>query len=247
MEETISLKELFQTVKKRLLLIIIITAIATVATGIVSYFVIKPVYQASTQILVNQIDNNQPLNYNNVQANVQLINTYNVIIKSPAILDKVVNELNTGLTSDQLNKEITVTSQTNSQVINLSVQDPNPVRAAQIANTTAEVFQTEVPKIMKVNNVSIIAKATVTNHQIPVKPNKKLNIVIALVVGLLAGVGVAFFLEYLDNTIKKEQDIENQLDLPVLGAITIINMNGNTEKRSRKIKINETRGESIGS
>jgi len=54
MEETISLKELFQTLKKRLLLILMITSVATLASGVVSYFFLTPIYQASTQILVNQ-------------------------------------------------------------------------------------------------------------------------------------------------------------------------------------------------
>jgi len=93
MEETISLKELFQTLKKRLSLIIIITAIATATSGIVSYFLLTPIYQSSTQILVNQTKNEEQLyNYNEVQTNLQLINTYNVVIKSPAILDKVIEK-----------------------------------------------------------------------------------------------------------------------------------------------------------
>ncbi|WP_254636363.1 Wzz/FepE/Etk N-terminal domain-containing protein, partial [Bacillus sp. GbtcB15] len=82
-----SLKELFLTLKKRLSLIIIITAIATATSGIVSYFLLTPIYQSSTQILVNQSkDEQQVYNAGEVQTNLQLINTYNVIIKSPAIL-----------------------------------------------------------------------------------------------------------------------------------------------------------------
>ena len=90
MEETISLKELFQTLKKRMSLIVLITAIAVIVSGIVSYFLITPIYQASTQLLVNQAKSEQTAyNPSEVQTNLQLINTYNVIIKSPAILDKV--------------------------------------------------------------------------------------------------------------------------------------------------------------
>ena len=90
MEETISLKELFQTLKKRLGLIVVITALAVIVSGIVSFFMITPIYQASTQLLVNQAKSEQAeYNTSTVQTNLQLINTYNVIIKSPAILDKV--------------------------------------------------------------------------------------------------------------------------------------------------------------
>ena len=94
MEETISLKELFQTLKKRLSLIIIITAIAVMVSGIISFFIMTPIYQSSTQLLVNQAKNEQmEYNTNTVQTNLQLINTYNVIIKSPAVLDKVADQI----------------------------------------------------------------------------------------------------------------------------------------------------------
>ena len=94
MEETISLKELFQTLKKRIGLIVVITALAVIVSGIVSFFMITPIYQASTQLLVNQAKSEQTeYNTNTVQTNLQLINTYNVIIKSPAILDKVADQL----------------------------------------------------------------------------------------------------------------------------------------------------------
>jgi capsular polysaccharide biosynthesis protein len=249
MEETISLKELLETLRKRLVLIVLITITAVLVSGVVSYFVITPIYQASTQILVNQAKGDQTALYssNEVQTNLQLINTYNVIIKSPAILDKVAEDLNVGLTSSQINGEITVASEKDSQVINLSVQDPNPSRAAKIANKTAEVFKSEIVKIMKVDNVSILAKASVTDHQAPIKPRPMLNIAIGLVVGLMAGIGLAFLLEYFDNTVKNEQEIERLLELPVLGVIGAIT-ESKMEARSRNSHSKKNvRSESLGS
>ena len=133
-----------------------------------------------------------------VQTNLQLINTYNVIIKSPAILDLVNNELDLNMTTTQLNEKISVQSEQNSQVVNISVQDPDANQAAAIANKIAEVFTREIADIMKIDNVSILAKATVVDKQSPIKPKPLLNIAIALVVGLMAGVGLAFLLEYFE-------------------------------------------------
>lgn len=220
MEETISIKDLLQTLRKRWTLILLLTLSAGLISGIISYYVLTPVYQASTQILVNQKNpDDQPLNATEVQTNVQLINTYNVIIKSPAILEKVVKELNLTQSVEELNQQITINSEENSQVLSLTVTDKSSVNATKIANALSETFQKEIPVIMNVDNVSILSKAVLNEHASPVKPNPLMNIAIALIIGLMAGVGLTFLLEYLNNTIQKEQDIEKDLGLPMLGAI----------------------------
>ncbi|MBO9130034.1 Wzz/FepE/Etk N-terminal domain-containing protein [Bacillus sp. 165] len=219
MEETISLQELFQVLRKRLWMIAGITVAAAMISAIVSYFFITPIYQSSTQILVNQKKQEGVFQPGEIQTNLQLVNTYNVIIKSPAILDKVKENMNLDMSVEQLKQKITVASEKDSQVIAVTVQDPDPQTASDIANTTAEVFQNEISQIMNIDNVSILAKAEVAENQGPVKPRPVLNVAIAIVVGLMTSVGLAFLLEYLDNTIKKEQDIEALLELPVLGVV----------------------------
>lgn len=244
MEETISLKELFLTLKKRLSLIALITILFATISGLISFFYLTPIYQASMQILVNQSKDDQTAyNVGEVQTNLQLINTYTVIIKSPAILDLVIKELNLNMTTGQLNGKVSVQSEQNSQVVNISVQDSDPNLAADIANKTASVFQKEIKDIMNVDNVSILAKAVVLENQSPIKPQPLMNIAIALVVGLMIGVGLAFLMEYLDNTIKTEQDIEQTLGLPVLGAIPTIQETVPETSRSSKTR---TRGERVG-
>jgi len=66
-------------------------------------------------------------------------------------------------------------------------------------------------------NVWVVDKAQVP--QFPAKPNKKRNILLGLIMGLFGGVGLALFLEYLDNTIKTPDDIEERYNLPVLSSI----------------------------
>ncbi|WJX00633.1 YveK family protein [Priestia aryabhattai] len=223
MEETISLRDLFAVLRKRLWLIVLITIIAATVSAVISFFVLTPVYESKTQILVNQAKNDQQL-YNTqvVQTNVQLINTYNDIITSPAILDKVIKELKLDTSAADLSDQIQVTSAEDSQVAQIVVQDTSAKRAADIANTTASVFQKEVPKLMNVDNVKVLSKAALGENPSPVKPQPLLNVAIAIVVGLMVGVGLSFLLEYLDNTLKTEQDIENILELPVMGVITTI-------------------------
>lgn len=244
MEDSISLKELFQVLQKRLSMILSITLVAALISAVISFYFITPIYQTSTQILVNQKkqDNGQIL-AGEVQTNLQLVNTYNVIIKSPAILDQVKNELKLNMTVQQLMGKITVASEKNSQVISITVQDADPEQARNIANTTANVFKARIAQIMSVDNVTILSQAEIVEGQAPVKPRPVLNVAIALVVGLMVSVGLAFLLEYLDNTIKREQDIESLLELPVLGVITTMEEN----KQGRAAAVAKVRGRTIGS
>ncbi|MEV5112719.1 YveK family protein [Peribacillus frigoritolerans] len=219
MEETISIKDIFKTLKKRWKLIMLLTLLAALISGSISYFLLTPVYQSSTQILVNQKQSENQLDSTQIRSNIDMINTYSVIIKSPAILEKVIDDLELDQSVEQLSEKITINSQENSQVFSLTVQDSNPAKAVEIANTVSSIFQKEIKDIMKVDNVSILSKAEIKENPAPVKPNPLLNIAIAVVVGLMAGIGLAFLIEYLDNTIKDEDDIERLLDLPLLGSI----------------------------
>ncbi|MGE7771280.1 YveK family protein [Viridibacillus arvi] len=234
MEETISLHDIFKTIRKRLLLIISTFILAVSIAGGVSYFLLTPVYEASTQILISKKESKQDqFMAQDVQANLQLVNTYSVIIKSPIILSKVVDLLNLETSLESLNKNINVSSEQNSQVINVSVQEPNLREAVDIANTTAEVFQEEIPKLMNVDNVKILSPAVETKNSKPIRPNPIINMAIGAIVGLLIGVGITFLIEYLNKTIKTEQDLSEFMELPILGLISPI-----PKKRMLKIKKN---------
>ena len=93
-EETISLRELFAVLKKRFIMIAIITVLSTVVSGVVSYSYLKPVYQSSTQILVSTAAAGSLSSIAGISLDndAKYIETYNVILKSPYILDQVIKE-----------------------------------------------------------------------------------------------------------------------------------------------------------
>jgi len=86
---------------------------------------------------------------------------------------------------------------------------------------------------MNIDNVNILSKAKVEENPAPIKPKPLLNMALALVVGLMLGIGIAFLLEYLDNTIKSEQDIERLLQVPVLGAVAAFDHTNKKKEVSR--------------
>lgn len=226
MEETISLKEIFEIIKKRFLIIISFTIGAALIAAIVSFLFLTPIYQSSTQFIVNQNGQDQQgqqyIDQSTIRTNVELINTYNVIIKSNAILAEVAEELNLPYSAETLADKINVSSEQNSQVVTVSVKDPNPQRATEIANTTVRIFQDRIPEIMNVDNVHILTEAETKANPSPVEPKPMLNIAIATVLGIMIGVGLAFLLEYLDTTVRTEEDIEKKLGLTLLGTVSTI-------------------------
>jgi len=234
-EETIELREILRIIRKRIWIVLLITLIATTASGVMSYFFITPIYQASTQLLVNSSKDNSinSLTANDVRFSLDIIQTYIEVIKSPRILDQAAQELGLKINALQLEKKLDISTVKQSQIISITAEDPDQHVAAKIANGIASTFQREIPKIMKVDNVQILAEAKQEENPSPVKPRPILNIAIAFVVGLMTSIGLIFLIEYLDNSLKNEADVERYLGLPVLGMVAPIDEK--TEQRIKKI------------
>lgn len=219
MEETIDLREYFAIIKKRFWIIALIAIVATTVSGIISYVRYVPVYQAQTTLIVSA----EPVNGNTVLTGDQMSVTqklavlYGEVIKSRAVLEPVIKDLNLDMTYNQLSASVSVTPVNETQIMNLMVQDTNPERARDIANKIPEVFGKEAKRITNANKVEVIDKAILSKA--PINSNKTMNMVIAAVLGAMIGLFVIFLIEYLDNKIKTPQDIQKHLELPILGVI----------------------------
>ena len=94
-------------------------------------------------------------------------------------------------------------------------------------DTSQQLYDTLVAKIKEsgvassgaTSNIRIVEKASVPID--PTKPNKKKNLLLSIILGVFGGVGLAFFLEYLDQTVRTEEDVQNLLGLPVLSVIPV--------------------------
>jgi capsular polysaccharide biosynthesis protein len=243
MEETLGIIDFLNTLKKRWKLIFLITLAAALISSSITYFVMTPVYQATTQILVNQKNEQNQIDLNQLRNNVDLINTYSEIIKSPVILEKVINKLSLTQSVEQLKQRITINSQENNQIFYIVVEDPNAGKAVEMANTMAETFQKEIPGIMSIDNVKILASAEIKENPTPVNPKPFLNISVAIIVGLMLGIGLAFLLKIADKTLKDEDEVAALLGLPVLGSIQ--NMTKDQKKGLKNSKIKQMGSETI--
>jgi capsular polysaccharide biosynthesis protein len=219
------LKHLAVMMKKRLWLLIGIVALSTVSTMLYSSYSYQPIYQASTKLIVNKTVEleqfgKEQMDLGAIGVNISLINTYKEIIKTPAIMDKVVQRYpDLQLSTEQLSSMIQVTALNGTQVITLSTLDLKYERAARIVNAVAAVFQTEIPKIMKVDNVTILHAASPKDQPFPVNRKTNQTISISFAVSLIVAMGLIFLLEFMDDTIKTEKDARQVFNVPVLSEI----------------------------
>ncbi len=217
MEETIDLSKLFLILKKNMKYLIILPIVFLVLSMVVTFVFMTPKYSSSTQVLVNQKETDNQMMAQQVQSNLQLVNTYSEIIKSPRILDKVSKNLKGKYSSKEISGMLTVSNQAESQILNIAVENESREAASKVANEIANVFSKDVSKIMNVDNVSILSKADTNGNQI--SPQPLVNSVVGIFLGLIVALIIIFLKEILDKRIKTEEDVAEILDLPVLGTI----------------------------
>lgn len=233
-QENNSFEELNKVVKilfKHIKLIITTTIIVIAIFAIGLFTVIKPKYQGTAEIIVNQkLDKDiQVSEQQQAQtADLQLVNTYKSILNSQTIGNAVKNKVGKRIYNDST---LSVSTDTSSQVISINVVSHSAKDAANIANTTAKVFKSKIKNIMNVNNVSIISKAQEVKK--PISPKKGIGLIIGLVVGILLGSFVSILKEYNDKTVTNSSFIEDELGLTNLGTITDIDMK-NIRKQIKK-------------
>lgn len=225
-ENSINIRELFGMLRKRIKLIIAFIVLAVAIGAAYTFFIAKPIYQASIQLSVKLPNSDTSgTNAGAASGNILLVNTINQLIVSPSTLEQVRKNLNLTENLETLKSNITASNTTNSLIININVRNQNKNSAKEIALETAKVFSKEAPDSLNVTNVKVLPYVTIDPS--PVSPNKKLNLVAAFVIGLLIGSGLAILLELLDNTINSEEDMEQILGKPLLGIVPLIE-NGNS-------------------
>lgn len=225
MEETVSLQEIFQILKKRMGMIISLSLLGLLISGLFTFFVIKPKYTSEAQLIVTLPTNeNQTASVNDVNANLMMLNTYKDLIKGNAVLNEVAKdakkEVNFKGKASDLSQMISVNQSQNSQMFSIVATTENAYLSEALANITAKVFQEKVKEILTVDKISVISEGKVNLS--PTSPNKKLNLAIGLVLGMMIGVGLAILLEFLDKTVKDTKYVTDTLGLTLLGTITAL-------------------------
>ena len=220
--------------------------LAVTAGGVAAFLVtgtMTPLYQSTTKVLVQRGATPGTPSLSDIQASEQLAQNYGDLLKTRPILDLVIQDLSLPYGPGTLFSKIKVTSPRS--LIEITVSDPDPQLAADIANTTAQTFindfrdkqflqiaqfQTSLGQYGITQDPAIIAAQATTMSTLliaepaipssaPYSPRTGRNIFLAAMLGLLGATVVVFILEYLDDRVKSPDELKTITGLPTLGSV----------------------------
>lgn len=228
-EMEIDLVEVFQLMLKRWWLIIGCAVVfAAAAFGYTKLFV-TPQYEASSMIYILS-KTTSISSALDLQLGKQLTVDFETLATSRPVVEKVIDELGLDTEYETLVRSITVSNPTDTQILKLSVRNPDPVLARDISNAMSDATAEQIAAVMVTDKPSTVEEAVVPRY--PVSPNVKKNTLIAGLAGALLVMAIILLNYLLDDRIKSEEDIVKYLELNALASIPL----NKGEKSSKKKK-----------
>ena len=222
-EITIDVVQLFKVLWKKKISIILTAIVAAVLAFGVSSFVLKPEYSSTTRIYVvnrNQSEN-AGLTNQDLQAGTYLVKDYKEIILSQDVLEKVISNLKLEQSGKGLSKKIQVTVPVDTRIVSIVVKDDQPEEASRIANALREVAAEKIIKVTRVSDVTTLEEARPALT--PSSPNIRRNTLLAFLAGGAVMVILILLLELLDDRVKRPEDVEEVMQVALLGIIPDLN------------------------
>lgn len=219
-KEIINLKRLNSILRKNILTIIILILIFAIGGCIYSFNFVVPKYKStSTVLLVSNETNkkNASVTQSDVTLNKSLLTTYGNIITSKNVLSKVKENLQLNITVEELSKNISIKEIEDTQLIKINITDRDASQAQRICREINNVFINEIKNIYNIENVTVVDEASLEEK--PYNINHIKDIIIALTIGIAVSGFFVFITYALDTTVKIEQDIEDYVELKVIGTV----------------------------
>lgn len=234
--DTIDLRQLFEIVRRNLLLIVAVTVLFAAGGYLGTKFLITPQYEASAMLIVNSREGQQlqgSVTNDSLNSAKQLVETYSVILKSDTVLDQTIEDLNLPLSYDQLAAKVSITAVNDTQVMKITVQDADANLAKDIVSNIVEQAPEVIINTVKAGSVEVVSDASANPN--PVSPSKSRNTALAGILGCVLVIGILFMKSLFNNRIMTESDISQKLALPILGVIpdSALGDNGSRKKKRR--------------
>ncbi len=211
--------QLFKTLWKRKLMILIVALVTGTGAFAYSTFIVKPEYTSTTRIyVVNRNQGDKPgLTNQDLQAGTYLVKDYREIILSQDALEKVATNLKLDMPAKTLASKVQVAVPADTRIVSISVKDKQPEEASRIANSLREVAAEKIVAVTRVSDVTTLEEARPATT--PSSPNVRRNSLFGFLGGAVVTVIAVLLIELLDTRVKRPEDVEDVLKIPLLGLV----------------------------
>ena len=217
----IDLGELFFVLWLNKIEIIIAMAFGAVAAFFISACLMSPKYTSHTSLYVlakqEANSNSNTITTADLSIGTQLTNDYKVLMTSRPVLEQTIAELGLKMTTGELAKMISVTNNSNTRILEISVTNSDPELARKIADTLRTAVSEQIISVMNIDAVNTVEDASLPLS--PSSPNVKRNTLIGLLIGLVLSAGLLILRSIMDDTVKNSDDVDKYLGVPVMGMI----------------------------
>lgn len=231
----IDLSDLIKAVWHRFWLVILALLIGGAAAFSVATYLITPQYQATATIYIFS-KTTSITSLADLQIGSQLTQDFQIIAKTRDVIENVILELNLDTTYAQLAKNVSVVNPSSSHMLQVTVVDTDPERAAAISNKLSDKLRDQIAEIMNTDRPSVVQRATVPKNQS--SPDVQNMTAMGAMLGALLAVALICVRHLMDDTIKSSDDVHRFLNLDVLAEFPYIRAQGshsfkNSESRSK--------------
>lgn len=217
----ISFEQIFSAIYKAFVPCAMIAILCTTLGFLVTRLILEDEFSATAKlIIVQERDDSTQISYSDIQTSQNLVDTYSEILKSEAISDDVIRNLELEeleIDTEAYNEMVSVTSTSGTEVISITVESNNPKLSADMANEIVAVFNSKIYDIMQIKNVTALNQA-----KVPLEasgPSTLMNMAIGLMLGLVIDGCIIMLLIFNDRKVKTEEEVKKIFDAPIIGII----------------------------
>lgn len=233
-ESTLPLASLLRVLWRRIFIIALVAALLTaVAVGV--SLLQAPIYEASTKVIVGQEGSGSSNLGSDVQGLQQLTETVVEAVDSRVVAEAVIEELGLQTTPTTFLENLGVEQISQTQFIQVAYKDADAARSAEVANAVARVSSERISEVSpNANAITASVWEPAVAPDAPESPDPIRNAALALILGTMLGVGLAFLLELLDDSWRSPEEVEQISGVPTFGVVPRFEVTKPKARRSTK-------------
>jgi capsular polysaccharide biosynthesis protein len=215
-EIEIDLLQLLLELKRRILVILAAAVIGGGLAGAFSMFALTPQYTSTAMVYILSKETTLT-SLADLQIGSQLTKDYKVIVTSRPVLEEVVDKLDLDMTYKELKKKIVIDNPSDTRILTIAAEDPNPEMAKKIADQVASTASEYIGDIME-----MVPPKLIESGEVPLEkssPSNTKNALIGALAGVLLVCAMITLEVVLNDTVQTEDDVTRYLGLTVLASV----------------------------